>query len=859
MMNFKDNLLEKLIQFFGNREAVPEELLSLCETSDEGRGYPIGDSFNLSEGILLTGLRETVFNVFFTLDETFHFTYLSPSSTAIFGYAPEELLQKPLSTLLPEGNTKGIYNTLDQVLRDGVMQVVAEDVKRHDGNLCHFEFNLFPIYEHDVISGIECMARDITHRKRVEDDLLKSRELLRVLSENSSDVITIIDINGNILFESPSLQRQYGFLPKELVGQNAFTYVDPEDMPKVIETFREILTHQGVTYSGDLRLKHKNGSMKYTHIRAINLLKEPLIKGILLIYNDITDYKNVINHLRDSEARYRTLVEQANDAIAILQDNRIKYVNPRFLTLLDRNEDQLLEHRLIEFVHPDDLGYFKTLGKKQMLGEAIPSIIEIALHTGKGIKIDVEINLSHIPYSSNTADLVILRDITERRKTEHEIRDAYQLHKFLNDNISDVVLVFELLTMRFSFITPSLSDLLGYSLDEAMNMNPEDFLPPYSRNELSKRIETLLHGYETHAGMKEKLISAMDLELCKKDGTMIWIELKARLLKNNEGKFSKILAVVRDISERKRIENELKKSEEHLRLLIETSTDIIYRMDNNGFFTYISPRFTEISGHPVDELLSKHYSEFIIPDEVPNLQNFIRSRSSRDDNSLIEISFCLPNEPPIPLELNLTPMFGPNNQPLGILGIARDIRGRKRSERELQETNLLFRLLAENSADVIWTLDLNFHPLYISPSCFPMTGYSVEEISSLKIEKLLPGKSLEQGIEIFQNEMLLEQSGTADPSRTRTWELEFIRKDGTLINIEANMRFIRDKTGKSIGFVGISRDITERVRTEQALKAREEKYRFILEPIQDGYYESSFDGTISYVNQSFCDIVGYPP
>ena len=187
-----------------------------------------------------------------------------------------------------------------------------------------------------------------------------------------------------------------------------------------------------------------------------------------------------------------------------------------------------------------------------------------------------------------------------------------------------------------------------------------------------------------------------------------------------------------------------------------------------------------------------------------------------------------------------------------------DITERKRAEEALGESEERYRLLAENLPDIIWIMDMNLQFTYISPSIKKMTDHSVEEVMGLALmDGFTPG-SIETARNIFAEEMAMEKTGKADPFRTRTLELEGFRKDGSKIWTEAKMTFLRDQTGQAAGIFGVSRDISRRKRTEEALRESEKLYRSILEVAPDSITITRMrDSRYLQVNEAFCQMSGY--
>ena len=176
-------------------------------------------------------------------------------------------------------------------------------------------------------------------------------------------------------------------------------------------------------------------------------------------------------------------------------------------------------------------------------------------------------------------------------------------------------------------------------------------------------------------------------------------------------------------------------------------------------------------------------------------------------------------------------------------------------KKELQEGEEKYRLLADNAADVIWTLDMNLNATYTSPSVEKLLGYTVQEAIDKPLSEKMTLPSIEKINNEFMEELALEEQGDADPSRSMCLELEQICKDNSTVWVEATMNFIRDKDGKAIGILGITRNITERKKAEKVLKESEEKLARLKKMESLGLLAG---GVAHDLNNVLSGIVSYP-
>jgi len=186
------------------------------------------------------------------------------------------------------------------------------------------------------------------------------------------------------------------------------------------------------------------------------------------------------------------------------------------------------------------------------------------------------------------------------------------------------------------------------------------------------------------------------------------------------------------------------------------------------------------------------------------------------------------------------------------LAFKQEIQMRKAMEEALRESKEKYRLIAENTADLISIVDMNLRFTYISPASMRLRGFTVEESMGQTLDQVLTPESMRLSLTVFEQEMQREAGGTADPNRTRMLELEEYKKDGSTIWAEVNLSFLRDKDGKPVEILIVSRDITDRKRTE-------EKFRLIAENMSDCIALVDTNGTYQYVSPSHRETLGYGP
>lgn len=201
-------------------------------------------------------------------------------------------------------------------------------------------------------------------------------------------------------------------------------------------------------------------------------------------------------------------------------------------------------------------------------------------------------------------------------------------------------------------------------------------------------------------------------------------------------------------------------------------------------------------------------------------------------------------------------LYDSNGELMGSIESIRDITLRKLEEEALQESERSYRLLAESVTDVIWVMDLNMKFMYVSPSNFRLTGFSAEESMAMTMDETLTPSSLAKVKQVLAEELEIEKKPQKDLSRSRTIEVEEYCKDGHTIWEEVKTTFLRDKEGKPMGIQGVSRDVTESKKAEEALLDSKEYLSRIINSIGDPIFVKDKQHRFVMVNDAQCRLAG---
>jgi len=272
------------------------------------------------------------------------------------------------------------------------------------------------------------LRRARTEQARAEEARRQGEERFRALIEHGADAVALVAPDGTVLFASHSIERLLGFAPAELVGHPGFERVHPNDVPRVHAALRDIIASPGTPVGLELRWRHKDGSWRYIDAVAVDRLAEPAVGAIVVNFRDVTERRTAEAALRESEERYRTLVEGVRDIIfALSPEGTIASLNPAFETITGWRREQWVGQPFEGLVHPEDLPLALELLGRVVRGELRPAS-QFRVRTAKGDFRVGEFSATPQLHEGRLVGILgIGRDVTERVQLEQQLRQAQKM------------------------------------------------------------------------------------------------------------------------------------------------------------------------------------------------------------------------------------------------------------------------------------------------------------------------------------------------------------------------------------------------------------------------------------------------
>jgi two-component system sensor histidine kinase/response regulator len=359
---------------------------------------------------------------YYEVDLKGRMTFFNESLPTILGYPPEELMGMDYRVYMDPETSKYVLKQFNKVFRTGrPIHGLACVIRHKNGQVIWIEESVSLIHNREGKPvGFRGIVQDVTEIKKAGEALRESEERYRLLLTASPDAITVYDPEGYVIYVNPAFEEIYGWALDEVRGFR-IDFVPDQEKEKTIAALMAVLEGHGPKVFETQRLT-KSGELLFVDLTSAPVRdSDGNLKGIIVIHRDVTDRHKAAEKLVESEKRYRTLFEQANDAIFLNNaEDRIIDVNQHTCTMLGYTREELLGMKIPDIQAPEVRGAPGTVAKNEVETYGGKPFEAVDLHKD-GTRIPVEITTSQL---ADSQFLCIVRDITDRKRFEEELKLA---------------------------------------------------------------------------------------------------------------------------------------------------------------------------------------------------------------------------------------------------------------------------------------------------------------------------------------------------------------------------------------------------------------------------------------------------
>lgn len=729
--------------------------------------------------------------------------WISDSFTRAFGYNLREIQERGgwQSCFYVDDLPKVIKHV--KRITDGFPDKIECRMVTKTGDIRWVRDYAVPIFDsmNKRVIRIFGVSEDITQTKKLEQDIKEREEHFEKLANSTTTAIFIYQ-GEYFVYLNKAAEKLTGYTTDELLKIKFYDLVHPDFREQVKERGLKRQKGKSVPQNYEFKIITKDGKTKWIDFTGslINWYGKPA--GIGTAY-DITPLKNAIEELEKYAERYKTLIENAPIGIIIEDANgTILNCNDMYEKITGYNKEDLIGKNVRILASPENHERVKENILKILNGEILDHIVESFRKNGNKIFAHL-IETKIILPDGKVGILSFCEDLTEKVLLQAQLIESEKKFRTIFDTAEEGICIVDK-NDSITDVNQKFCQIVGFGKEEIINQNfDEKFVHPDERE--NARIE------------KKKIISGearvFERQLIKKDGTVIWVKVAAKGIFDEKGEFTGSFAFITDITEQKKLQEEIRKSEEQFRLIWENSRDGMRLTDERGNVILVNKAFCDMVELNREDIENKSMADiYLLKNRSSILEKHQRRFKSGNIKTQFETQVILHNGKKLWFEVSNS--FLTINNKKYLLGIFRDITERKKLQQELIDSEKQFRTIWEKSNDSMILVDKKARIRLVNPALCKLVGLQEDELINKPLSVVF---SQEKRDDLFQVHLSKLASGDFENKFEGGTKLQ----NGKEIYFEAT--FSRLEIGEEDLYLAIIRDITERKKLiDQLIRAKEE-------------------------------------
>ncbi|NYT12055.1 MAG: PAS domain S-box protein [Methanomassiliicoccales archaeon] len=640
----------------------------------------------------------------------------------------------------------------------------------------------------------------------VEEELFRSEESYRQLVECANVIIMERDLDGKIIFMNEFGLNFFGYSEEELVGRCVVGSIVPEidsngkDMAAMI---------RGVSENPEAFRLNENENMLSDGTRVwVSWTNKALLDGdgnrigILAIGNEVTERKKAERALVESEGKIREILDASADAfVAIDYDLIITYFNKAAEDLLGVTRESVIGKEFLETFPWIVRLYNDELANRVITGDSVQLEIDLEI-SGKKHWFEIRV------HPTDEMILIYFWSIEDRIKRDDALRRSEEKYRKIFETAANLIVSVDSAGIIVD-CNSRVEEVLGYKREEFIGQNMILTIHPDYHKKVKAALQKIIEEGDSQNN---------EYKMVRKDGSIIDVGINSSAIYDNEGNFERTISLIRDITERRRAERALQKSESTFRSLFDHSALGIMITDGAGILMGLNPASNRILGYTIDDARDLNdVVEFVHPDDLKlqlgKFQDMIEGRMDHFVNDL-----RIRRKDGVYVWVQQTTLVIRNSEgiPEMIISMFEDINERKIAEYLLLESEEKYRSIINQSADGILLVDTDGNAIESNKAFRDLTGYTKEDLIHFNM-KQLPFLETMEIIESFGETMMNGSSVSTN--------VHIRGKGGEIIPVDINS--IAINSGDRTLLAGIFRDNRERNMMMEALEAANKKLNLL--------------------------------
>jgi PAS domain S-box-containing protein len=790
----------------------------------------------------LRALFETARDSIFIKDKDLKYIKVNPAMENLFNMKAHDIINKTDIDLFGEEGGEHVIEMDKQVLKGETIEEFPS--KPVNGVLHTFHTIKVPLREpQGNIIGICGIARDITELKQAEQALKESEEKFQQIADNINEVIYVYDpAKDKFLYINKAYEQIWEQAIQDVYDDSsAFTYsIHPDDKRAFDEAVR--MEHEeGVFLNLKYRIICPDGKVKWIWSRnfPVNNEQSEHYRTVGVV-RDITTQKKLEDKLKESEEKYRLLAENSTDLITMFKNYRIVYISPAIEKILGYTQDEFLNLNHLDLIHPEDKPYIIKMMNKRIKTKTTEPITYIYRQKHKdGYYRWLETMISKKIMEDYIFTILNTRDITDRKELENKLMENNERFRYILKYDPNAIAVYDK-DLHYIIASDRYLDDYGVKDKDIVGKPHYEVLPeiPERWREIHRRV------------LKGEVLRNDNDFFVREDGSITYNRWECRPWYTIDGEIGGMITYTEVTTERVKAEMALKESEDKYRSVVEDQTEVISRFKPDGTFVFVNDVYCKYFGKSEEDLVGFKWYQVAVEEDLPYIMEKVDQMTPDEPIVFIE-NRVYDKEGNIRwMQFINRGFYDDKGELIEIQSVGRDITERKDLEEMLKESEEKYRLLAENSTDIIAYVDRDFKPLYISPSSDYLSGYNMEDFKNgtILFDLVYP-----DDVERLKHKV---ESNIRNKVEKSVASFRAKHKDGRMRWWENSAKYMYDEKGDFIGIVLNLRDITERIKVDEKIVERELKYRTLFNVATEAIYLISEDGDILEANLTACKMLG---
>ena len=649
-----------------------------------------------------------------------------------------------------------------------------------------------------MAARVRSASAEAQKRRKMEENLLKSAEEIHALYDKAPCGYHSLDADGIVVRINDTELSWRGYKREEVIGRSYRDFVTPANRDN-FEAFFARLKKDGGVINLESELMRKDGST-FPVLITVSVLtdhEENFIMTRTMIL-DMTEHRAQEERLRENEALYRTALDATSDGVTILQDGIYVYVNQKFLDTMGASLEDILHKPAGILAGPHVQQSLKDFVARhpQQIQTSDRHVTQVERSDGKTVYL--QSSSVDIIYRGRPAILTFIQDITESKNAEWALRESEALHRTALESTSDGISIIDIKTGLYLYANRQLMETIGRPEENLIGQSVDIYLHPDDVGIGRSNYLLLKTGGHSKAYHEVRAIAADDSTV-NLGVTMTEIRYQGQRA---------IISFITNITERKKAEEALRQSEELYRTVMEKTNDGI-SIVQDGVYVYANQKLLETIGREKEGLIGHPLGIFTHPEDRNTIRNNYEMRRKGEDAPVSYDARILKPDGTIVIINIKSVMINYQGKPANFSFI-QDITERKKAEEALRQSEARYRSIIENIDDEYFETDLKGNITFFNKD-ISYAGYTYEEFAGMCYIQYTSPEMSEKISHAFS-------TAYKENRAVRITDHEIIRKDGGIIYLEISVSPMRDAHDKTVGFQGISRDVTERHKMEAERK-----------------------------------------